>query len=38
MGRRTPLPGIDVLAKSRLTLITTDQPEEATNTAGAISA
>jgi putative transposase len=30
--------GLDVLAKSRLTLITTDQPEEDTDTAGAISA
>ncbi|MFT4084710.1 MAG: transposase, partial [Nocardioides sp.] len=30
--------GLDVLAKSRLTLITTNQPEENTTTAGAISA
>lgn len=29
--------GLDVLAKSRLTLITTNNPEEDTPTAGAIS-
>jgi transposase-like protein len=30
--------GLDVLVKSRLTLITTDQPKEKTAPAGAISA
>lgn len=30
--------GLDVLAKSRLTLVTSNDPEEDTTTAGAISA
>jgi hypothetical protein len=38
MGRRTPLPDLDILAKSRLVLITTNDKEETIDTIGAISA